>query len=120
MSTSTQVEKPEEININISNEFDKSQESNSFREDYSEKMNSFNDTNKTDSLDSIKNQISIPTEIIKINSRSIISILNREINELKEKIKKIEEEYDKLKQQNKKELLKIFNLLIIISKKMKK
>ena len=37
MSTSTQVEKSEEININISNEFDKSQESNSFRKDYSEK-----------------------------------------------------------------------------------
>ena len=83
-------------------------------------MNSFNDINKADSLDSIKNQISIPTEVIKINSRSIISILNQEINELKEKIKKIEEENDKLKQQNKKELLKIFNLLIIISKKMKK
>ena len=117
MSTSTQVEKSEEININISNEFDKSQESNSFRKDYSEKMNSFNDTSKADSLDSIKNHISIPTEVIKINSRSIISILNQEINELKEKIKKIEEEYDKLKQQNKKELLKIFNLIIIISKK---
>ena len=117
MSTSTQVEKSEEININISNEFDKSQESNSFRKDYSEKMNSFNDTSKADSLDSIKNQISIPTEVIKINSRSIISILNNEINELKEKYEKIEEENDKLKQQNKKELLKIFKLLIIISKK---
>ena len=117
MSTSTQVEKPEEININISSEFDKSQESNSFRKDYSEKMNSFNDTSKADSLDSIKNQISIPTEVIKINSRSIISILNNEINELKEKYEKIEEENDKLKQQNKKELLKRFNLLIIISKK---
>ena len=117
MSTSTQVEKSEEININISNEFDKSQESNSFRKDYSEKMNSFNDTSKADSLDSIKNQISIPTEVIKINSSSIISILNNEINELKEKYEKIEEENDKLKQQNKKELLKIFNLLIIISKK---
>jgi len=116
MSTSTQVEKSEEININISNEFDKSQESNSFRKDYSEKMNSFNDTSKTDSLDS-KNQISIPTEVIKINSRSIISILNQEINELKEKYTKIEEKFDKLKEQNKKMLLKMFNLIIIISKK---
>ena len=117
MSTSTQVEKPEEININISSEFDKSQESNSFRKDYSKKMNSFNDTSKTDSLDSIKNQISIPTEVIKINSRSIISILNQEINELKEKYTKIEEKFDKLKEQNKKMLLKMFNLIIIISKK---
>ena len=80
-------------------------------------MNSFNDTNKTDSLDSIKNQISIPTEVIKINSRSIISILNQEINELKEKYTKIEEKFDKLKEQNKKMLLKMFNLIIIISKK---
>ena len=80
-------------------------------------MNSFNDTNKTDSLDSIKNQISIPTEVIKINSRSIISILNNEINELKEKYMKIEEKFDKLKEQNKKMLLKMFNLIIIISKK---
>ena len=79
-------------------------------------MNSINDNSKNESLESLKNQISILTQEIKLNSNSYICSLNKEINELKEKIKKLEEENDKLKQQNKKELAKIFNLIIKISK----
>ena len=114
MSTSTQIEHPEPISL--SNEFEKFIDSNSFRKEYSEKMNSINDNSKNDSLESLKNQISILTQEIKLNSNSYICSLNKEINELKEKIKKLEEENDKLKQQNKKVLSKIFNLIIKISK----
>ena len=114
MSTSTQIEHPEPISL--SNEFEKFIDSNSFRKEYSEKMNSIHDNSKNESLESLKNQISILTQEIKLNSNSYICSLNKEINELKEKIKKLEEENGKLKQQNKKELSKIFNLIIKISK----
>ena len=88
MSTSTQIENPEPISL--SNEFEKFIDSNSFRKEYSEKMNSINDNSKNESLESLKNQISILTQEIKLNSNSYICSLNKEINELKEKNKKNE------------------------------